>query len=213
MREADALDSGERQVGATLEEIRADHVERYLWARRRIEGIGLPGLRVIDAGCGTGYGAHILAQSPAVATVDAFDCSAAAIDYACEHWPDVKILWSAGQEFRPVADRYDVAVCLEAIEHVADDVGFLARLLVADRLILSTPDGPSWRVPPPRFHVRHYDRDGLAALLTAAGWRGRPAFFWQQREGKGRVLDFAHSRDPDAALQTMLAAVNREPAR
>ncbi len=49
---------GERQVSGNLEGIREDHKQRYLWALERLAG----GARVLDAGCGVGYGSHLLSQ-------------------------------------------------------------------------------------------------------------------------------------------------------
>jgi hypothetical protein len=57
-----SLFSGERQVGANIEEIRADHVMRYELARDdmlREDGIRTTGLGM-DLFCGTGYGTAIL---------------------------------------------------------------------------------------------------------------------------------------------------------
>jgi protein-L-isoaspartate O-methyltransferase len=54
--ETSELHSGERQVAATVEGIRRDHVARYEWAARQINSAV-----VFDFGCGVGYGSAILA--------------------------------------------------------------------------------------------------------------------------------------------------------
>ncbi len=98
-RDGDPLRSGERQVGATLGEIREDHVYRYRWARNIIEDLATEPFSVIDAGCGVGYGASILSESDMVARVQAFDCSDEAIRFADRHFKDGKTAFFPGSEY------------------------------------------------------------------------------------------------------------------
>ena len=60
----------------------AEHLARYEWAAALA-----PGRRVLDAGCGTGYGAHILAAAGA-AHVTGVDTAGAVIEAARSHETD-----------------------------------------------------------------------------------------------------------------------------
>ena len=52
------MEQGERQVAPTLDGFREDHLARYHFAAQR-----LAGKKVVDAGCGVGYGSFILAEA------------------------------------------------------------------------------------------------------------------------------------------------------
>jgi ubiquinone/menaquinone biosynthesis C-methylase UbiE len=132
--------TGERVVpGQVNDDLWSEHVARYAFARRYATG-----KRVLDAGCGTGYGSAELAQSAAAVT--GVDISADAIDYARASYP------IAGLEFLessctavPLPDHsFDVVVAFEVIEHLADYRAFLdecARLLTREGLlVISSPN-------------------------------------------------------------------------
>lgn len=70
----------ERQTGKYLEDIRSDHVERYVHAAKKVTG------NVLDAGCGCGYGSYLLCLKNAHVNVTGVDNSKEAIEYAKKHW-------------------------------------------------------------------------------------------------------------------------------
>ncbi len=111
------------------------------------------GLSVVDVGSGTGYGMKILASGGA--------SSVAGIDL---------LPAGPGVELRDVADvpdgAYDVATCLDVIEHVEDDADFLGHLLRVSRraAFFSTPNWDRFHCANP-FHVREYTADELRALI------------------------------------------------
>ncbi len=132
--------TGERVIpGQVNDDLWSEHVARYAFARRYAGG-----KRVLDAGCGTGYGSAELAQSAAAVT--GVDISAEAIEYARASYP------IAGLEFLeascmaiPSPDHsFDMIVAFEVIEHLADYRGFLnecARVVAPEGvLIVSSPN-------------------------------------------------------------------------
>lgn len=144
------------------------HEERYAFAAMHVTG-----KHVLDAACGTGYGADILARAGArrVAAVDiALDVLAA--------WDTAGADRTCGSVFAlPFrASSFDVFVSLETIEHVDDDVLFAAearRVLKEDGiLICSTPNrevlNPGRRItdrPFNPFHIREYSIGELDRVL------------------------------------------------
>lgn len=183
--------SGERQVAPHLDGIRRDHVARYEFAVRQLEGLGLHGARVIDIACGVGYGSWIMATR-ARARVLGIDAFVPAIDYARQHWsagdPQYPFaatkqdLWCAGtanylcataQEVELPTEQ-DLAVCFETIEHLTeqDALILLRKLRRSAKLLLASvpnedemPFGEGYA-----FHYRHYTQRQFEALLNAAGW-------------------------------------------
>jgi SAM-dependent methyltransferase len=175
---------GERQVAPTLDGIRADHVARYRFAAGRIE----PRWRCLDAACGIGYGARILADAVEGAAVLGVDREAHAIEYGRRHYAGGGVLLETGDVLAApwAPGSFDAAVTFETIEHLDDPERFLAGLAAALRpgglLVASTPNETLLpfdreRVP---HHVRHWCRGDLDALLASAGFRVEER--WCQRD-------------------------------
>lgn len=148
------------------------HLARYLFAGELVRG-----KRVLDAGCGTGYGASLLLELGAehVTGVDVDEASVAA---ANARYPDngaaLRFVADDCQTLANINGEFDVVTSFECIEHLPEPARFLAaaaRVLTADGvLIVSTPDRAS--TPPfvdgrPRNQYHHHEwyADEFAALL------------------------------------------------
>ncbi len=115
------------------------HLAAYLYARNLA-----PGLRVLDAGCGEGFGTEYLAE--VAASVTGVDYSPEAIDSARRRWS------RPGLEFRvkdlvavePDGETWDLVVNFQVLEHIDNDLEFLRRLrscvAPGGRLMLTTPN-------------------------------------------------------------------------
>ena len=132
--------TGERVVpGQVNDDLWSEHVARYAFARRYAQG-----RRVLDAGCGTGYGSAELAQS--AADVIGVDVAADAIEYASANYPiaGLRFLESSCTSVPFPAESFDLVVAFEVIEHLTDYRAFLdesRRVLTDDGLfIVSSPN-------------------------------------------------------------------------
>ena len=132
--------TGERVIpGQVNDDLWNEHIARYAFARRYAEG-----KRVLDAGCGTGYGSAELAQSAAVVT--GVYIAADAIQFARANYsiPGLRFLESSCTAVPFPAGSYDLVTAFEVIEHLADYRAFLdecARLLTQEGLfIVSSPN-------------------------------------------------------------------------
>jgi SAM-dependent methyltransferase len=160
-----ALNSGERQVAPSLDGIRADHVARYRWAASVLE----PGSKVIDVGCGIGYGARILAD--AGMDVIAVDLDVESIEYARAHYGHERIRFQVCDAASVEWIEADAAVCFEMIEHVADPLQMLRRLRAKTPLLLSSvPNEEVFPWENYAFHHRHYTKSQFTRLLVDAGF-------------------------------------------
>jgi ubiquinone/menaquinone biosynthesis C-methylase UbiE len=190
--------------------LRHEHFGRYQWACRFVQG-----REVLDAACGTGYGAEILVREGGAAKVDGFDVSTAAVTEACARFGgNGRLVFRvADVTALPVPDRsYDVYVSYETIEHIRDDRRFLeeaARLLRPGGLFLcSTPNryvvdpGISIDDPPANpFHVREYTYEELDRLLRQ--YFEVTAWYGQTFRGRGwcSLLNRLGRRHPRLAVR------------
>jgi ubiquinone/menaquinone biosynthesis C-methylase UbiE len=132
--------TGERVIpGQVNDDLWSEHIARYAFARLYAQG-----KRVLDAGCGTGYGSAELAQS--ATEVTGVDVSAEAIEYATANYPidGLRFLESSCLAIPFPPEAFDLVVAFEVIEHLTDYRAFLdecARLLTRNGLlIVSSPN-------------------------------------------------------------------------
>ena len=164
--------TGERVIPGEVDvDLLNEHMARYTFAARLARG-----KRVLDAGCGAGYGSAALAR--AAECVVGVDRAPAAIEFARAHYAAANLSFEeASCEALPHAGgSFELVVAFEVIEHLEDWRGFLRearRVLVPNgQLVVSTPNklyytesrGPDGANP---FHVHEFDFEEFRAELTA----------------------------------------------
>ncbi len=141
--------------------IYAEHLARY-----RLAAQFASSRRVLDAGCGEGYGTDLLASAGA-ASVVGVDVDEPTIEHARERYGrDFQVADIAELPFED--DSFDLVVCFETIEHVADAprvVAELRRVLVEDGVLLISTPNPAEYVVENEFHVREFTFGEFAELL------------------------------------------------
>ncbi len=164
------FDSGERQIGATLSEIRQDHVDRYLWVLNHIKRLYPDNhqLAGADIFCGNGYGSSILSE---IGEIWGIDGSEESIIFAQENFSNDKINFE--YKLYPCAmpkNKFDFVVSMESIEHVDKYDQFLGNLvdMVKDYgyIFLSTPnqDVMPHELPYHKFHFKHFTLADMSSL-------------------------------------------------
>ena len=146
--------------------IHLEHVHRYRVAAAVVEG------RVLDLGCGSGYGSRLLSEScPFVVGVDR---SPEAIHFARTQYGGPGIRHSrADVRDLPFADRtFDSVVCFELIEHVEEHRRVLSEarrmLRPGGILLISTPNRPEYSEKPGYenpFHEQEWDFEEFTGML------------------------------------------------
>ncbi|RFD25307.1 SAM-dependent methyltransferase [Mycobacterium uberis] len=155
-------------------------IENYWFRRHQVVYQRLAprctGCEVLEAGCGEGYGADLIAA--VACRVVAVDYDAAAVAHVRNRYPRVQVM-QANLAKLPLTDAsVDVVVNFQVIEHLWDQAQFVsecARVLrPAGLLMVSTPNritfSPGRDTPINPFHTRELNAGELKELLVDAGF-------------------------------------------
>jgi SAM-dependent methyltransferase len=135
------------------------------------------GRDVLEAGCGEGYGADLIAG--VARRVVAVDYDDTAVAHVRARYPRVEVTQANLAEL-PLPDAsVDVVVNFQVIEHLWDQGQFVRECLRVLRpsglLMMSTPNritfSPGRDTPINPFHTRELNADELTELLVDAGFR------------------------------------------
>lgn len=141
------------------------HIATYEYAKSFVKG-----KKVLDYGCGSGYGTQMLSE--AAEKVIGVDISREAIDFAQKNY------LSPNLEFKTIPEvlneKFDIITSFQVIEHVPNDIQYvdhLKKLLnPGGYLLISTPDKTNrlfnyiqhpWNI----FHLKEYTAQSLQKLL------------------------------------------------
>ena len=116
-----------------------DHTERYEFAKKHSHGL------VLDAACGSGYGAKMLASKPGISVIG-LDISSEAVNYARKKYATKRATFVQASVLKLPFDiaSVDTVVSFETLEHVTDYKKFInevSRVLKPNgSFIVSTPN-------------------------------------------------------------------------
>jgi 2-polyprenyl-3-methyl-5-hydroxy-6-metoxy-1,4-benzoquinol methylase len=132
--------TGERVIPGEVDvDLLNEHLARYAFAVRLARG-----KRVLDAGCGAGYGSAELAREAQAVT--GVDCAPAAIEFARAHYslPNLRFEQASCTALPHPDGSFDLVVAFEVIEHLEnwrDLLGEARRVLAPNgQFIVSTPN-------------------------------------------------------------------------
>jgi SAM-dependent methyltransferase len=155
--------------------------EENYWLRRHEAAyrFALPlvaGRRVLEVGCGEGYGTALLASE--AASVVGIDYDALTIAHAAARYPQARFLRANLAALPLPAASVDVVATLQVIEHVWNHSEFVSECLRVLRpggtLFVTTPNrltfSPGLEIPVNPFHTKEFTAAELAELLLANGF-------------------------------------------
>lgn len=113
-----------------------EHMWRYKFAAKRFKG------KVLDIGCGTGYGSRFLYDLGN--EVSSIDVSEAAINHARKKYAGPEYIKSSAENIPFPDEAFDAIMAFEVIEHVPDPYKALSEmrrvLKTGGSLFISTPN-------------------------------------------------------------------------
>jgi SAM-dependent methyltransferase len=155
----------------TAEDVAMDVRHRFAYAL--VPRYAARGARLLDVGCGAGYGAALVED--AVSEYVGVDVAQEAIDYARDRYAGARARFDVYDGVTlPYADAsFDVVTSFQVVEHVADVERYVEEIHRVARdgaAILITTPNRSIRLAPGerpwnRHHLREYDAAGLRLAL------------------------------------------------
>ena len=168
---APLADTGERHILKTEFFDCADyyghllHIASYQFALQYVTG-----KKVLDYGCGSGYGAQILSEN--AQSVTGVDVSNEAVSYAKENFTSNNLTFKNIDELAD--EKFDVIVSFQVIEHVRNDKTYLKKLKEllnpGGILLLTTPDKENRlfnyiQKPWNKYHLKEYSAKSIETLI------------------------------------------------
>jgi SAM-dependent methyltransferase len=196
-------------------ELQTHRVEdRHWWYRgrrrvlaRTIDGLRLPArARILDAGCGSGRNMLDFARHGEVTGVELSEPSAA----LARARGVGEVVQGSVMEMPFAPASFDLAVCLDVIEHLEDDRGALRelrRVLAPGGALLVTVPAYQWLWSghdEVNHHCRRYSRATLREAAQEAGWECERATHFNSLllpvAVALRALDRLHARATESSL-------------
>jgi SAM-dependent methyltransferase len=149
----------------------ARHLQRLI--NRELAGIGGFG-SLLDVGCGIGLNILSIRRKFASAKLSGTDLSPTILDMARRYvGPDPTISFAVldiANEVLPA--QFDVVLCNQVLEHVADDRAAIANLaaMCGRHLLITVPGGRFNSTSRLVGHHRHYSRANLVELVSETGF-------------------------------------------
>ncbi|MEI8238700.1 MAG: class I SAM-dependent methyltransferase [Actinomycetota bacterium] len=167
--------------------LEAEHVVRYQLASQLAAG-----RRVLDAGCGVGWGtAMMLAHGAASAT--GLDLDDDAVANARRRTPTATFVQGDLADLPWAAGTFDLVVCFEALEHVEPQqqvLDELVRVLAPDGILMVSSPNPKVYPAGNPFHVHELTPDELRDEVSH---RLGHVQLWHQYT---RIASLLHPADP-----------------
>jgi SAM-dependent methyltransferase len=188
--------------------------DRHWWYRGRrtvldgvIANLGLPGsARILDAGCGSGRNMVELSRYGRVTGIELSETSVA----LARQRNAGEVISGSLLEMPFAQDSFDLAVTLDVIEHLEDDLAALRELrrtVAPGGALLVTVPAYQWLWSGHdeiNHHHRRYTRGSLQKVAEAAGWRQQRTTYFNSLllpvAIMLRVLDRVNTKTTESSL-------------
>jgi len=156
--------TGERSCPDFPDEIFVNHTKVYRFASQFCVG-----KRILDVGCGTGYGTSFLSDSAKSAV--GIDVARQAVRYARRHYssPKVEFLRMKAESLSFADRSFDFVISIENFEHLRDhraNLREMSRVLNGGgMLLLATPNPEMFVGTNNRYHTHEFAYDELLQIV------------------------------------------------
>jgi len=193
------MDFNERVIpGVSANFLYQEALARYKFAQKFVK----PGIKILDVGCGTGYGSAILSEK---AKVIGIDNNREAIEFAKKNYGK-KITFKIGtaENLTIKNNAFETVLAFEVIEHLKYPqiaLNEIKRVLKPEgKFILSTPNikfQPHTRSP---YHFQEYDYQKFLEILV--GNFNKVTLFGQNKSKRAKeaLADFMKSQKARQSL-------------
>jgi 2-polyprenyl-3-methyl-5-hydroxy-6-metoxy-1,4-benzoquinol methylase len=182
----------ERATDGALAGIMQDHINRYAFASQYTKD-----KKVLDYGCGTGYGSQLLQTA---AEYLGCDVDAESIEHAITNYSNYKTSFTTNTS---IWAGWDVITCFEVLEHLPEQQALIENfnhiLRPGGKLVLSTPQkGATPGTPWDKYMLTHKE---LLSLFDPDIWH--VTLYYQPHYGQGIVTP--GTPPADAEIQLVVA--------
>jgi 2-polyprenyl-3-methyl-5-hydroxy-6-metoxy-1,4-benzoquinol methylase len=203
------------------EEILGDHIAQHWYYRSKAAALlaaldGIEASTALDIGSGSGFFARHLLDHTGIERIDCLDTSYEAD--TDETRPDGKVI-RRRRALAAAMDQVDLAVLMDVLEHVDDDVGLLhdtaERVRPGGHLFVTVPAfGWLWSGHDVFLgHVRRYTLAEMESVFAKAGLTvDRGHYFFGgvfPAAAAQRLVDRIHPGEPGSKLKQHSAVANR----
>ena len=175
-------------------------VNNYLKSFRKAlkSYIGKENPRILEIGCGEGYLLKEIRETFNEAEIFACDLSSEKIEEATEKHGYLRVNFfkaDAHNVSRIIDSKFDLLICCEVLEHLENpDQAISDFLNLSDRLVLSVPNEPLWRIlnclrgsylkdfGNTPGHLNHWSLGSFKKFVERSGWKVKNSFYplpWQ----------------------------------
>ena len=144
---------------------RVDHLSRYIFALSLCRG-----KTVLDAACGLGYGAAMMANNGAEKVIGV-DNSATAIESAAKRYAGQNVSFEVADLEQPLPlaeSSFDLIVSFETLEHLEQTqsaLDNLARVLSEDGILIISVPGENDAQSDNPYHKQHFTKESFLSIL------------------------------------------------
>ncbi|MBI5815859.1 MAG: methyltransferase [Nitrospinae bacterium] len=125
---------------------------------------------LLDVGCGTGELLRDVASLAPGAGLAGADLSPAVLEANKARYPQIRF-FPLDIDREAIAEKFDVVVSSEVVEHCSDYRQAVARLagMAARRLIITVPSGPVYPIDRMMGHTMHFTAERIGEAMAKAG--------------------------------------------
>jgi SAM-dependent methyltransferase len=198
-----SFESGERQTGKKLDDIRYDHRARYNlpinFLRHNFKCTDK--LFGLDMFSGNGYGTYMLFKK-LDSSLLGIEGSKEAVTFAIEHYGGKKILFAHKCfPFELPPKTFDFITCMESLEHVENSILMVEQLVKSLKkngyLFLSTPNKKciSYLINPNLFHYKHFTKEEIVETMEnkhgmeLLNWYGQDIYMMDNGKVSGELRE------------------------